>query len=142
MGSVGRLRDWLLDDTTQGLFSSAFLSALERLDFSAKEKCSVEKILSAYRGAGLGQTDRLESLETDFKSEVARLKALVALYVAGDRLRMQAETGWKRYPLLAAFDLRQIGGAGVPVGERIVGDASFCFENHEVCDGIRLVVRS
>lgn len=140
MGSVERLRDWLLDDTARSLFSSAFLSALESLDFSAKEKCSVEKILSAYRGAGLGQADRLEPLEAGFRSEVARLRALVALYVAADRLRMQAETGWKRCPLSAAFDMRQIGGMDVPVGERIVGDASFNFENHEVCDGIKLVV--
>jgi len=133
-------RAWLTDGTFEGAFSGEFLSALQDVDYSADTKYTIEKVFKAYRGVSVGQVDKLSSLDKSHAVEMRRLRALVALYVAANRLHLQRTRGWKRFPLSASYEMSDFDVGSLKPGQGKRKCVQLCEEDGAVCVGVELVI--
>ena len=141
---VGRVqnetRAWLTDGTFENAFSSEFISALGMIDYSKDSKYTLEKVFKTYRGVSVGQEDKLAVLEETHAMEMRRLRALIALYVAVNRLDLQQRRGWKRFPLSTIYKMSDFGIEDLKLGQSKRLNLPLYEEDGHPCEGIELVV--
>lgn len=134
------MRDWLDEGVFEALLDADFIKSLEKTDYNSSKKFTLEAVFKSYRGGSLSQVDKLAGLELEYPDEMKRLRALVALYVAGERLYRQRTMGWKRFPLNVHVDVAAMGFPTLPVGASAKKAVSLTNENENPVTGIELVM--
>ena len=134
------IRVWIEDGTFENVFSDDFIAALEDINYKADEKFTLKTVFKNYRGEGVGRKDKLAVLDVTHGEEMRRLRALLALCVAANKLHWQRTRGWKRFPLSTVYKMSDFGVWDLEIGQSKRLNLPLYEEDGHPSEGIELVI--